>query len=435
MSRAESIAKTPRFADGDLHIKLSADTKLEILVSREAVMKACPQLEPALRVATLNERASWDKSVKVDMPSEKEPRQVFSLAQKYSDNTMLLEGQDFQGVPDGAECVTFDHSDLVVEKPQHAWVVEQGSLSHERAAASQYQVLIKIILGLDFHLRDLEPWNEHSHMDRYLDLIEELLARAQWHGCFPLIANAVAQKLIRYDSLWEAVAKDPRRLLVLAIKLRSAEIYFDALRHLMASMFDRKVSSSSAFLTKHTLKMVPMLISMARSMLVEQADNINELRLRLCAMRMFNPSRYAQKNILGQICTTPPPRKNEKRSMQIPLLARPGASIWSRLMLSCTSGILHTSIPMLRVQTPLRTSSKTLSKPLQREIQQSSSARARLAILPTEMVWPRLHSSHPSSAHQDSRNCRYFHQACIQGGGEEGRWQDYVIPPCARRQK
>ncbi|KAF2167480.1 hypothetical protein M409DRAFT_22288 [Zasmidium cellare ATCC 36951] len=207
MAAMNTLVTSLRFADGDLVIKLSANTSLDILIHKDVVAKHCKTLAPALGKCDI-----FDKSIDINMPGKITPMKLYSLGLKFVDRTLVLEGQSFQGLLDELyeDADVFDHSVLATaDWPDPCGGVSQTGYNAQRNAAHQYLLIFKILYGKKLSGKDFEDITT-------------------W------VAAAVVRYLHSCESLWAFVAEEPRQTMLLAIKLRDKEIYFHSVRHMIA---------------------------------------------------------------------------------------------------------------------------------------------------------------------------------------------------------
>ncbi|KAF2167479.1 hypothetical protein M409DRAFT_22287 [Zasmidium cellare ATCC 36951] len=289
MPAPEVLASALRFAYGDLLVKLSPDGTLDVLISKAVVAKSCPTLAFCLRTIADPQYISWlDSSVPAQLPDSPHSIDLSTLALRFVDGTLLLEGTEFDGVPEHVLCRSFDHSCLSIPGwPQHTFSSEQYGNTSNVLVACQYLVLFKILHKQDFSLDDLEPWYDSvdkDNIERYLDQVSELCARAEYLGCLPLIAKVLTSKLSSCPFFWETMGSNPFNRMLLGEKLRSKEIYFDAFRHFTASSHGKK--EKLAGLSDFLGMSLASFSSLNQSMRVQQAIVIEDLLKKLRQMAL-----------------------------------------------------------------------------------------------------------------------------------------------------
>ena len=99
------------------------------------------------------------------------------------------------------------------------------------------QVLAALLYGanLDLHQLRFGRTLDVLAIDREMfALVVTMCAIAEFWGCLEVIKPRMLSILKQCPIYWEGVAWDPKRHMTLALKLEDAEIYRDALRHMIA---------------------------------------------------------------------------------------------------------------------------------------------------------------------------------------------------------
>lgn len=99
-------------------------------------------------------------------------------------------------------------------------------------------ILIAFLYGarLEFRLfPEQVAWHECDHMA----VLVTVCATAEFWGCLELIRPRVISVLKSSPAFWECVGDSPKDYLILATKLEDADIYRDALRHMVAKAHRR----------------------------------------------------------------------------------------------------------------------------------------------------------------------------------------------------
>lgn len=129
----EALASRPRLAAGTLHVKLSADSKYDLLINKDVVKGACFALEARLRSDDdPSYIAGFDTSTKVLLPGDSQPTSIFSIAVKYveMEESFVLENNTFQGIATDLRFYSsFDQSGLAEE----GWPETSGRRLKHRA--------------------------------------------------------------------------------------------------------------------------------------------------------------------------------------------------------------------------------------------------------------------------------------------------------------
>lgn len=93
-----------------------------------------------------------------------------------------------------------------------------------RNTIKAYKILFSLVHGRRVDLEELE-------YDAALLHLTDVVALAEYHGFLPVIAVQVRELLVNLPGFWKDVSKSPRFYLIIASKLRSYDIFSDALRH------------------------------------------------------------------------------------------------------------------------------------------------------------------------------------------------------------
>ncbi|KAF2167478.1 hypothetical protein M409DRAFT_22286 [Zasmidium cellare ATCC 36951] len=241
MNPVQVLASRLRLANGNLHIKLSRDSRHDILVDKDIVKDACRALEPRLRSRDDPRYiAKFDSSSKVLLPGNDQPTNVFTIALKFIDSTFVLEGSTFEDIPRDIDSYwSFDQSVLAIDWPEPN--CRLSPVKHDPGDATiarQYIALFNILHGRPLIIRDLPPYDlplkKTEHLDWHVEFVVEMCARAEYLDCLPRITKPILDALFSEPLFGQTVAEDPARYLILAEKLHSKELYFDCLRQMLA---------------------------------------------------------------------------------------------------------------------------------------------------------------------------------------------------------
>lgn len=109
-----------------------------------------------------------------------------------------------------------------------------------RLTRRSFTILIALLYGARLEFRSLPEhisWEERNHMA----VLATVCATAEFWGCLEVIRPRILSLLKSSPAFWECVGESPKDYLILATKLEHAEIYRDALRHMIAQahMHDR----------------------------------------------------------------------------------------------------------------------------------------------------------------------------------------------------
>ncbi|KAM0690047.1 hypothetical protein Q7P36_008814 [Cladosporium allicinum] len=225
-----------RFETGDLIIKLSNDREDWLLVHSEVVAANSPMLAASLSSA-------WAECARLDKikhPATGEERLVRSLALKQLEGTFFLEGKNVD-IGSEEDAVRFQHSDRTtsgwpdLERSQQSQPVGNAMEDTIRAP----RILFALFYGAQLNTSQIVGASEVSpagiyHIEEVVDLVSTVCAYAEYFECRDHIKTSIVRAMQSAPGYWIAVADDPKRHIVLAIRLQLHEVYWDALRHMVA---------------------------------------------------------------------------------------------------------------------------------------------------------------------------------------------------------
>lgn len=111
------------------------------------------------------------------------------------------------------------------------------------ASAEEHKLLFALAYNREVHLDDCE-------LEATVLRIANIVAMAEYWDLLPKVASQLVQYLLAMPGLWKDVAAFPLLYLALGKKLRSTEIYSDALRHFIGSGRDPSCALRSGVLTR-----------------------------------------------------------------------------------------------------------------------------------------------------------------------------------------
>lgn len=183
-------------------------------------------------------------------PEHKRAITLSTLILKQVDDTHLLSDDAALSSSEsldrdkGSKPVLFHRSSLSEE-----WT--PGGLSLETWLGYDIDVAVlahKVMFAIlyDYHLtlktiqtKYLIRYNSEDHKRGYLmgavDFICLVAAYAEYYCCLDRVAPALIGMMVHHPRFWNAVRNDPEKFLLLAIKFRNSDIYFESLRHLIAN--------------------------------------------------------------------------------------------------------------------------------------------------------------------------------------------------------
>ena len=163
------------------------------------------------------------------------PVSIRTRTLKHVDGTYVLEGTTV--ITDGDEsAVPFPESDLGTP----GWPAIHCYKDNLRVTQHALRLLVALLYGARL---DCSNFGAHLVADghiinsEFITVIVTTCAIAEYYGCLPVIGRRILCILKSLPAYWEAVADDPLKHAMLAAKLEDAEIYQDALRHLIAQAY------------------------------------------------------------------------------------------------------------------------------------------------------------------------------------------------------
>jgi hypothetical protein len=143
------------------------------------------------------------------------------------------------------DAVRFQHSDWTtsgwpdLERSQQS----QPMGTPLRDTIQALRILFAVFYGAQLNTNQIVGAKEVSpagiyHMDEVVDLVSTVCAHAKYFECGEHIKTGIVRAIQSSPGYWIAVADDPKRHITLAIRLQLHEVYWDALRHLVAQAWD-----------------------------------------------------------------------------------------------------------------------------------------------------------------------------------------------------
>ncbi|KAI7264320.1 hypothetical protein KC345_g8851 [Hortaea werneckii] len=221
-----------RFEDGDVIIKLSADPNRHLLLHRDLIRVGLPTLGPALKPV-------WNLPETIKHPLTEKEIDVYSLALKSVEHTVLLEGKELDIHPTRFGDKSFPRSDLAMEGWPEIYydeVLSKGAGIEEHA----HHALFALLYGYDiprWSLRQeevVDPANDSvfNHASAAMAVI--ILSYAEYYGGSERVAPLLLRQFESYgQSFWEDVALRPKFYIMFAAKIQNSELYSEALRQLV----------------------------------------------------------------------------------------------------------------------------------------------------------------------------------------------------------
>ncbi|KAI7366179.1 hypothetical protein KC354_g4333 [Hortaea werneckii] len=222
-----------RFNDGDVIIKLSINPDHHLLVHSDVVRTGLPTLAPALK-------PEWSVPEVMKHPITGKEINVYSLALKSVDQTILLEGKEVAIDLEERVSKIFPQSDLALE----GWPVTNTYryLVHKNAKVAEHahHALFALLYGYNIPRWSLNGdglVNEDGKSvfnHETADMAAIILSYAEYYGGLERIAPLLFQHVERWAQyFWLDVALHPRFYIMLATKMQNVDLYSDALRHLV----------------------------------------------------------------------------------------------------------------------------------------------------------------------------------------------------------
>ena len=260
-----------RFEDGDVLVKLSSDPNDWLLLHKDTITEAIPQLAGMFRFA------GGPTPMNVSDPASGVQCSFYTLSIKHVDNTLILSDEKDVGSTDWTKYDAFRQSELSEGWPnfddEKRWLWKsRPTHHHSRVAIVAHQALFCIIYGLSFSLNAFREGDDSYRKIFYtqsdfnygrirgaVTMLSVVGAYAEYYGCLSRVAPVLLDMLIAHPCIWQAVNEHPYEFLRLANKLRCAELYLDALRHLLSraqrdnfktvsAIYDQSVEESKAWI-------------------------------------------------------------------------------------------------------------------------------------------------------------------------------------------
>lgn len=161
------------------------------------------------------------------------------------------------------------------------------------AMACGYKISLGAIVPFEMP-KEHEWWEERDSnialFHNAANYVVTVCAHAEYYGSLPRIAPSVIEALKAEPLLWVAVANDPTRYLAIAVKLRDAELFFEAARHRIGMQCDWPQSSDpSGFLRMQAGSRLESLFDLGGND-VEGGLNVLVLRAASIINEVFEPS-------------------------------------------------------------------------------------------------------------------------------------------------
>lgn len=213
---------------GKVLIKLEEGPPGCLLVHRD-VVAAVPGLAP-----TLKETWACDKTV--TMPDSQAAVNITVFSLQHVDDTYLLQRSAGHSETSEQAVVFTESIYCASEWPEH-------DASHSgyvrQASVVAHKALFAILYGYRPSLAAVNYCSlaSSSCVERFTYDVHALVticAYAEYYLCFEQVRPYVVELLLSQPLIWRSIAFDPEFYITLAKKLRSADMYFDALRHLIA---------------------------------------------------------------------------------------------------------------------------------------------------------------------------------------------------------
>ena len=164
---------------------------------------------------------------------------MHTLALKYVDKTFVLGGKELV-LPCQGQVVDPFHLSVL---SSGNWPPHGSAYAREWKWNPQGELIVAhrtiFLVAYDYPLSlkgmcsmDCEPWDP-SILDSAIDRLCLVCSYAEYYGCLPMVASWALKALFAQRSIWENVASQPAKYFVLAQNLRSKDLYFDALRHMV----------------------------------------------------------------------------------------------------------------------------------------------------------------------------------------------------------
>ena len=192
--------------------------------------------------ATGLEKSRWKNSKSATHPVTGDTVELAILSLKFADNTLLLSDVDDVVIPDhGAALSHITHTALCVGWPEvfcsgcYDFAIQPIIKAHKALIAMMYGYPIRLSA-----LIEREEDNATTHESRLsavhaaVDIVKLMGAYAEFYAGFDSISSKLRDMLSADRRFWKAVAHRPKDYVALSQKLRDENLYFDAVRHLIA---------------------------------------------------------------------------------------------------------------------------------------------------------------------------------------------------------
>jgi hypothetical protein len=232
-----------QYTRGDVLIKLGHSQSDWLVTHSSRLSEASPVLRAALSVR-------WAKTIgtdKIQHPRTGEDVRVKIMALKFVEGAYFLEGKDVvEGPEDDAE--VFQNTEWCGGWPQMGREV-LGDRSVLDMTKRAFRVLIATMQGVQLTAEQVagrpdtsEDRKEDSGASLWLNeilfpQIVTVCAIAEYLGCLATVGPAMMAVLQSAPRFWQAVAYRSTLYLMVAMKLRDRELYYDAYRHAAAQAF------------------------------------------------------------------------------------------------------------------------------------------------------------------------------------------------------
>ncbi|KAK6443085.1 hypothetical protein LTR95_000602 [Oleoguttula sp. CCFEE 5521] len=225
-----------RFERADTLVKLCDDPKHWLLVHSSVVAGASTHFKTTLTGIWANGSIT-DKLVH---PATGAIREVKVLELRAFEDTYFLEGKHTLG-------------GRLARKREGGWNKAVPMISSSMAApgtpsfnnyrramdltVTALHILFALIYGVELTHDGVFRFGKnedqiHGHINRhFMCLIVTVVAYAEYCGCIPAISDGVCKILVGLPNYWVAGGFEPMNHAMLAVKLQSEEIFFDAMRH------------------------------------------------------------------------------------------------------------------------------------------------------------------------------------------------------------
>lgn len=224
-----------RFEDGEVVIKTHATSTHWLLLHKSVIDSNVPMLAAMLR---------WpggDRPQSIMHPITGIDTIVHKLSLTLADETFVIS-DTLNPILPGASCNSENGPAFYESELSSGWP-KCSDLSYKREERSieAHRILFALIYGYPLSLKAIDEWlkmtsQEHKthEMSFAIAMVSLTGAYAEYYECLSSIALSLYQMLSGHPVFWQWVTGHPSDSLRLAAKLRVKELYFDALRHLLA---------------------------------------------------------------------------------------------------------------------------------------------------------------------------------------------------------